>query len=106
MSPKNQEAQGMQEGKQQWQELQAQLSKDTSRALSEAHQELAELSSLDMSKLDNMCLSQLKIRLVQMARDLEERTKWEAVRLKEFLAMNGKEVEDKYVLDDDGPVTV
>jgi hypothetical protein len=35
--------------------------------------------------------------LVQMTKDMEERTKWEAVRLKEFLAMKEKEVEDKYV---------
>jgi hypothetical protein len=32
-----------------------------------------------------------------MTKDMEERTKWEAVRLKEFLAMKEKEVEDKYV---------
>ena len=44
-----------------------------------------------------MTKSQLKVRLVQMARDLEERTKWEAVRLQEFLSMKEKEVEDKYV---------
>lgn len=76
-------------------ELQSQLSQDTSRVLSQEHYELAKLSSLDMSELDNMSPTQLKIRLVQLAKDLEERTKWEAVRLKEFLAMKEKEVEDK-----------
>ncbi len=80
------------------QELQSKLSQETSRALSEAHQELAKLSSLDISEMDKMSTTQLKIRLVQLAKDLEERTKWEAVRLKEFLAMKEKEVEDKYVL--------
>jgi mitofilin len=45
-----------------------------------------------------MTQSQLKVRLVQMARDLEERTKWEAVRLQEFLSMKEKEVEDRYLL--------
>ena len=77
------------------QELQAQLSKDTSRALNLAHQELAQLASIDVTELDSMNKTQLKIRLVQMAKDIEERTKWEAVRLKEFLAMKEKEVEDK-----------
>jgi hypothetical protein len=78
-------------------ELQTQLSQETSRVLGEAHHELAKLSSLDMSELDSMTSMQLKIRLVQMTKDMEERTKWEAVRLKEFLAMKEKEVEDKYV---------
>jgi mitofilin len=77
------------------QELQSDLAKETSKALGEAHQELAKLVSLDLSELDSMSQTQLKIRLVQMARDLEERTKWEAVRLKEFLALKEKEVEDK-----------
>jgi chromatin segregation and condensation protein Rec8/ScpA/Scc1 (kleisin family) len=43
-------------------------------------------------------MSQLKVRLVQMARDLEERTKWETFRLQEFLNMKEKEVEDRRVL--------
>lgn len=77
-------------------ELQRQISKDDStRSLIEAHKDLAMLSSMDLSELDEMSVTQLKIRLVQMAKDMEERTKWEAVRLKEFLAMKEKEVEDK-----------
>lgn len=76
-------------------ELQSQLSQETSVALKEAHKELAKLSSLDAAELDGMTETQLKIRLVQLAKDLEDRTKWEAVRLKEFLAMKEKEVEDK-----------
>eukprot|EP00536_Pseudo-nitzschia_multiseries_P006476 jgi/Psemu1/286487/fgenesh1_pg.138_\ len=69
-------------------------------AVTEAHQELAKISSVNLMGLDidNMTSSQLKVRLVQMARDLEERTKWEAVRLQEFLSMKEKEVEDRYVL--------
>lgn len=78
------------------QELQRQISKDDSaRSLEEARQDLAKLASLDLHDLDQMSITQLKIRLVQMAKDMEERTKWEAVRLKEFLAMKEKEVEDK-----------
>ena len=76
-------------------ELHSQLSEETSRALTEAHKELAKLSSLDISEMDELSPTQLKIRLVQLSKDLEERTKWEAVRLKEFLAMKEKEVEDK-----------
>ncbi len=79
-------------------ELKKQLNEKASSALQEAHTELAKLGSMDVMgvDLDRMTPSQLKVRLVQMARDLEERTKWEAVRLQEFLAMKEKEVEDRY----------
>lgn len=76
-------------------ELKAKIGRDSDRALSEAHRELAKLSSLDMDQLETMTEMQLKVRLVQMAKDMEERTRWEAVRLQEFLAMKEKEVEDK-----------
>lgn len=81
------------------QDLKKQLAERSDGALQEAHTELAKLSSFDVMglDLDKMTKSQLKVRLVQMARDLEERTKWEAVRLQEFLSMKEKEVEDKYV---------
>lgn len=81
-------------------ELKKKLNERTDQALSEAHTELARISSIDVMglDLDSMTTSQLKVRLVQMARDLEERTKWEAVRLQEFLIMKEKEVEDRYVL--------
>ena len=81
------------------QELKSQLNQKSDIALNEAHRELAKLGSLDIMglDLDKMTPSQLKVRLVQMARDLEERTKWEAVRLQEFLSMKEKEVEDRYV---------
>jgi len=80
--------------------LKNELHKRSDEALTEAHAELAKLSSLDVmsQELDSMTNSQLKVRLVQMAKDLEERTKWEAVRLQEFLSMKEKEVEDRYVL--------
>lgn len=82
------------------QDLKKQLAERSDGALQEAHTELAKLSSFDVMglDLDKMTKSQLKVRLVQMARDLEERTKWEAVRLQEFLSMKEKEVEDKYLL--------
>lgn len=81
-------------------QLKKKLHEKSDEALAEAHTELAKISSMDMMGLDMDALtnSQLKVRLVQMAKELEERTKWEAVRLQEFLAMKEKEVEDKYVL--------
>mmetsp|Transcript_18230 Transcript_18230/g.37585 ORF Transcript_18230/g.37585 Transcript_18230/m.37585 type:complete len:424 (-) Transcript_18230:745-2016(-) len=81
-------------------ELKSQLNQRTASALQEAHMELAKLGAMDVmgTDLDKMTPSQLKVRLVQMARDLEERTKWEAVRLQEFLSMKEKEVEDRYLL--------
>ena len=80
-------------------ELKKALHEKSDAALTEAHTELAKLSSMDVMglDLDQMTNSQLKVRLVQMAKDLEERTKWEAVRLQEFLSMKEKEVEDRYV---------
>jgi hypothetical protein len=79
-------------------ELKAQLNAKTDKALTEAHRELAKLSSLDMNDLETMTDTQLKVRLVQMAKDMEDQAKWEAVRLQEFLALKEREVEDKYVV--------
>lgn len=77
------------------QELKAELNARTDKALTEAHRELAKLSSLNMNDLEKMTETQLKVRLVQMAKDMEEQVKWEAVRLQEFLALKEREVEDK-----------
>jgi len=77
------------------QELRGQLSQESSITLQEARQELAKLSSIDATELDTLTPTQLKIRLIQLSKDLEERTKWEAVRLKEFLAMKEQEVQNK-----------
>jgi len=81
-------------------DLKKQLNQRSDSALGQAHTELAKIGSFDIMGLDidNMTPSQLKVRLVQMARDLEEGTKWEAVRLQEFLSMKEREVEDRYVL--------
>lgn len=78
-------------------DLKKQLNARSDTALEQAHTELAKLGMLDVMgiDIDKMTQSQLKVRLVQMARDLEERTKWEAVRLQEFLNMKEKEVEDR-----------
>ena len=77
--------------------LKKQWNSQSDKALAEAHTELAKLSSLDMmsEEIDTLTSSQLKVRLIQLAKDLEERTKWEAVRLQEFLSMKEREIEDR-----------
>jgi len=48
-----------------------------------------------LQDLDTSSSSNLKIRVIQLASEMNERAKWEAVRLKEFLAMKEKEVGEK-----------
>jgi len=50
-----------------------------------------------LADLETLTPAQLQTRVVQLAMELQERTKWEAVRLKEFLAMKEKETAEKYV---------
>lgn len=50
-----------------------------------------------LKDLEELSTSALKIRVVQLASEMNERAKWEAVRLKEFLAMKEKEVGEKYM---------
>ena len=45
--------------------------------------------------LDELSTAQLKARVVQLASEMKDRTKWEAVRLKELLAMKEKEAAEK-----------
>jgi hypothetical protein len=73
---------------------------EMSHTLQVAHQALR--ASVDESlykDLEHLSLADLKIRIVQLGTELTERTKWEAVRLKEFLAMKEKEVAEKYVFE-------
>jgi len=48
-----------------------------------------------LKDLELLAPSALKIRVVQLASEMNDRAKWEAVRLKEFLAMKEKEVGEK-----------
>ena len=67
-------------------------------AVIKSHQSL--WSSVDeafFADLDSLNSAQLKARVVQLATEMRDRTKWEAVRLKEFLAMKEKETADKCV---------
>ena len=45
--------------------------------------------------LDQLTTSELKIRIVQLAAEMKDQTKWEAVRLQEHLSRKEKEVADK-----------
>jgi hypothetical protein len=77
-------------------ELQASIEQETSDVTKSADQEV--MRSFDESLfegLDAMSTSQMKAKIVQLAVEMKERTKWEALRLKEFLAMKEKETADK-----------
>jgi hypothetical protein len=66
-------------------------------------QELATAHSLSTTALDEkflkelegLTINDLKMRIVQLASEMNDRTKWEAVRLREFLAMKEKEISEK-----------
>lgn len=77
-------------------ELKATTEKEATEAVVQSHQSL--WAAMDQSffvDLDALNTSQLKARIVQLATEMKDRTKWEAVRLKEFLAMKEKETADK-----------
>lgn len=76
--------------------LQSEQNEQASRALVESHQS-AWTDATNFNDLDSLSETQLKARIVQLATEIKDRTKWEAVRLKEFLAMKEKETADKYV---------
>eukprot|EP00566_Odontella_aurita_P008520 CAMPEP_0113599574 /NCGR_PEP_ID=MMETSP0015_2-20120614/42223_1 /TAXON_ID=2838 /ORGANISM="Odontella" /LENGTH=670 /DNA_ID=CAMNT_0000507727 /DNA_START=24 /DNA_END=2036 /DNA_ORIENTATION=+ /assembly_acc=CAM_ASM_000160 len=79
-------------------ELKAEAESATDGALRSAHRSLrANVDEAYLSDLEKLGIGELKVRLVQLAAEMEERTKWEAVRLKEFLALKEKETADKYL---------
>ncbi len=47
--------------------------------------------------VDGLTAPQLRTRVVQLAGEMKNRTKWEASRLREFLAMKEKEMEGRYM---------
>jgi len=66
--------------------------------LAKAHESIRKnLDETLFKDLDSLTYSQLRIRVVQLASEMQDRTKWEAVRLKEFLKMKEKEVNESYV---------
>jgi hypothetical protein len=77
-------------------ELKKSAQEEASATVKEAHAALrANLDESLFSDLDKLSEAQLRVRVVQLAADMQERTKWEAVRLKEFLALKEKETADK-----------
>ena len=79
-------------------ELQSAASLENSQTLKAAKAELqANLDSEYLSNLESLSESELRVRVVQLATEMSDRTKWEAVRLKEFLSMKEKEVGDNYM---------
>ena len=78
-------------------ELQSSSTLENSNTLKAAKAALqSDLDSEYFSDLDTLSESELRIRVVQLATEMSDRTKWEAVRLKEFLSMKEKEVGDSY----------
>jgi hypothetical protein len=67
---------------------------EAAKSLLDSHQ--SAWSSIDANyfhDLDSLSISQLKARVVQLSSEIKDRTRWEAVRLKEFLTMKEKETE-------------
>ncbi len=64
--------------------------------LARAHASMkASVDESYLKNLDDLSPSDLRIKIVQLTSEMSERTKWEAVRLREFLSMKEKEVGDK-----------
>jgi len=79
-------------------ELQTTTSLQNSKTLAAANAALrSDLDREYFTDLDSLTASELRTRVVQLATEMSDRTKWEAVRLKEFLAMKEKEVGDNYL---------
>mmetsp|Transcript_19515 Transcript_19515/g.27059 ORF Transcript_19515/g.27059 Transcript_19515/m.27059 type:complete len:610 (-) Transcript_19515:1142-2971(-) len=79
-------------------ELRSSEDEAADETLKKAHKALrANLDESLLKDLDTLSATELKIRVVQLAAEMKERTKWEAVRLKEFLSMKEKETSDKYM---------
>ncbi|KAL7536891.1 hypothetical protein ACHAXR_007461 [Thalassiosira sp. AJA248-18] len=79
-------------------ELQSTNSLEHSKTLTAAKAALrSDLDAEYFNDLDKLSDSELRIRVVQLATEMSDRTKWEAIRLKEFLAMKEKEVGDSYM---------
>jgi hypothetical protein len=74
-------------------ELMASKTSSNDKTLQKAHQALrATVDESLYSDLEQLSPAELRVRVVQLGTEMTERTKWEAVRLKEFLAMKEKEV--------------
>jgi hypothetical protein len=81
-------------------ELQSATTLAATESLLQSHQSLWGATSDAMfpnaDGLEQWSVPQLQARVYQLAAELKDRTKWEAIRLKEFLVMKEKETADKY----------
>lgn len=69
-----------------------------SQTLRAAHAALrSDMDDTYFRDMDGLSPAELKVRVVQLATEMGDRTKWEAVRLKEFLTMKEKEVGERYL---------
>lgn len=74
-------------------ELMTASEESSAKTLQKAHHVLqASVDESLYSDLEELTAADLKIRIVQLGTQMTDRVKWEAVRLKEFLAMKEKEV--------------
>jgi len=79
-------------------ELQTATSLGNSKTLAAAKAAIrSDLDEEYFTNLETISPAELRIRVIQLATEMSDRTKWEAVRLKEFLSMKEKEVGDKYL---------
>jgi len=79
------------------QQLQSSANMEAAKSLIQSHQSLwGSLDETYFDDLDDLSLAQLKARVAQLATELKDRTQWEAVRLKEFLALKEKETSQQY----------
>lgn len=79
-------------------ELQSTTSLENSQTLAAARAALrSDMDEEYFKDLDQLTENELRVRVVQLATEMSDRTKWEAVRLKEFLTMKEKEVGEKYL---------
>mmetsp|Transcript_4762 Transcript_4762/g.11980 ORF Transcript_4762/g.11980 Transcript_4762/m.11980 type:complete len:663 (+) Transcript_4762:125-2113(+) len=79
-------------------ELQSSASLQNSKTLRAANAAIrSDMDDEYFADLDKLTVSELRVRVVQLATEMSNRTKWEAVRLKEFLAMKEKEVGESYM---------
>ena len=79
-------------------ELQSSSTLQNSKTLETANAAIrSDLDAKYFTDLESLTTSELRIRVIQLATEMADRTKWEALRLKEFLAMKEKEVGEKYL---------
>lgn len=79
-------------------ELQTKSQSETSTAIATAQATLrSDLDQTFLADLDSLSSSQLRTRLIQLVAEMSDRTKWEAIRIQEFLSLKEKEVGEKYL---------